>query len=123
MIIHACVYIHNICTCNTFTPHIKASSHATYVYHVVLSRCATTSKVWYNFQWNVVQLSIGMQIILLSLSTVVLNSRDRYENVWLPKNMHLEKQPFKNHHVKNQLQLYWYNTNNTITSFKVAKCC
>ena len=30
----------------------------------------------------------------ISLSTVVLNSRDRYENVWLPK-MHLEKQTFK----------------------------
>ena len=59
----------------------------------------------------------------LSLNTVVLNSRDRYENVWLPKNMHLEKQPFKNHYAKNQLQLYWYNTNNAITSFKVAKCC
>ena len=29
-----------------------------------------------------------------SLSTVVLNSRDRHENVWLPKNMRLEKQPF-----------------------------
>ena len=50
--------------CNTFTPHIKASSHAT-LYHVALSRCATTSKVWYNFQWNVIQLPIGMQITLL----------------------------------------------------------
>ena len=59
----------------------------------------------------------------ISLSTVVLNSRDWYESVWLPKNMSLEKQPFKNHYVKNQLQLYWYNTNNAITSFKVAKCC
>ena len=61
--------------------------------------------------------------LVVSLSTVVLNSRDRYENVWLPKNMRLEKQPFKNHYAKNQLQLYWYNTNNAITSFKVAKCC
>ena len=40
------------------------------------------------------------------LSTVVPNSKDHYENVWLPKNMHLEKQPFKNHNTKNQLQLY-----------------
>ena len=54
---------------------------------------------------------------------VVLNSRDRYENVWLLKYMCLQKQPFKNHNAKNQLQLYWYNTNNAITSFKVAKCC
>ena len=45
-----------------------------------------------------------------------------YENVWLPKNMRLEK-PFKNHYAKNQLQLYWYNTNNAITSFKGAKWC
>ena len=59
----------------------------------------------------------------LSLSMVVLNSRDLYENVWLLKNMCLEKQPFKNHNAKNQLQLYWYNTNNAIASFKVAKCC
>ena len=60
---------------------------------------------------------------LLSLSTVVLNSRNHYENVWVPKDMRLEKQPFKNHNTKNQLQLYWYNTNNAIPSFKVAKCC
>ena len=58
----------------------------------------------------------------VSLSTVVHNSRDCYENVWLPKICTL-KQPFKNHCMKNQLQLYWYNTNNAITSFKVAKCC
>ena len=31
---------------------------------------------------------------------VVLNSKDHYENVWLLKNMHLEKQPFKNHNAK-----------------------
>ena len=40
-----------------------------------------------------------------------------YENVWLPKNMHLEKQPFKNHNAKTN-----YNSiNNTITSFKVSQ--
>ena len=33
-----------------------------------------------------------------------------------------EKQLLKSQY-KNQLQLYWYNTNNAITSFKVAKCC
>ena len=59
----------------------------------------------------------------LSLSMVILNGRDCYENVRLPKNMHLEKQPFKNHNTINQLQLYWYNTDNAITSFKVTKCC
>ena len=55
--------------CNTFTPHIKASSHATYIMlHSLgvlqLPRCGT-----YNFQWNVVQLPNGMwynfQILLL----------------------------------------------------------
>ena len=32
---------------------------------------------------------------IVSLSTVVLNSRDCCENVWLPKIMCLEKQPIK----------------------------
>ena len=47
-----------IVQCNTFTPHIKASSHATYImlHSLGQSRCATNSKVWYNFQWNVLQL-------------------------------------------------------------------
>ena len=58
---------------------------------------------------------------IVSLSTVVLISRDRYENVWFPKNMCLEKQPFKNHNAKNQLQLYLYNTNNATTSFKSSQ--
>ena len=31
------------------------------------------------------------------------------------QNMGLEKQPFKNHNAKHQLQLYWYSTNNAIT--------
>ena len=39
-------------------------------------------------------ISIKPLAAVLSLSTVVLNSRDRHENVWLPKNMRLEKQPF-----------------------------
>ena len=38
----------------------------------------------------------------LSLSTLVLNSRDRPENIWLPKRMHLDKQPYKNQNTKNQ---------------------
>ena len=42
----------------------------------------------------------------ISLSMVILNSMDHYENVWLLKSMHLEKQPFTNHNTKNQLQLY-----------------
>ena len=41
-----------------------------------------------------------LENLKISLSTVVLNSRDRYENVWLPKNMRLEKQPLKYHHAK-----------------------
>ena len=32
-------------------------------------------------------------LIHILLNTVVLNSRDRHENVLLPKNMCLEKQP------------------------------
>ena len=52
----------------------------------------------------------------LSLSTLVFNSRDRYKNIRLPKNMHFEKQPLKNHNAINQLQPYWYNTNNFIQS-------
>ena len=27
---------------------------------------------------------------------LVLNSRDRPENIWLPKRMHLDKKPYKN---------------------------
>ena len=40
--------------------------------------------------------------LALSLSTLVLNSRDRPENIWLPKRMHLDKQPYKNQNTKNQ---------------------
>ena len=64
-----------IVQCNTFTPHIKASSHATYIMlHSLgvlqIPKCGTTSSgMCYNFQWNVVQLPIGMQIILLCTLT------------------------------------------------------
>ena len=33
--------------------------------------------------------------IAISLSTLVLNSRDQPENIWLLKRMHLDKQPYK----------------------------
>ena len=36
-----------------------------------------------------------MTVWLVSLSIVVLNSKDHQENVWLPKYMCLEKQSFK----------------------------
>ena len=55
-----------VCICNTFTPHIKASSHATYIMlHSLgvlqLPKCGIISNgMWYNFpmecgttsQWN-----------------------------------------------------------------------
>ena len=37
--------------------------------------------------------------------------------------MHLDKQPYKNQNTKNQPQRYNYSSNNTISSFKQAKCC
>ena len=64
---------HHTCV-NVTLSYIKASSHATYIYHVALSRCATTS------QWNVVQLPIGMQIILLY--TLIHNALSHSSN-WL----------------------------------------
>ena len=45
--------------------------------------------------------------------------RDRYENGWHPKICAFKNNLLKSE-CKNQLQLYWYNTNNTITSFKVV---
>ena len=60
-----------------------------------------------------------MRVWLVSLSTVVLNSRDHQKNVWLPKYMRLENNLLKFTMQKTNL----YNTNNAITSFKVPKCC
>ena len=42
------------------TSNIPVMLQYTHNNHVALSRCATTSKVRYNFQWNVVQLPNGM---------------------------------------------------------------
>ena len=63
----------------------------------------------------------------ISLSTVVLNSRDRPrdrpDNIWLQKRMHLHKHRYKNKNTKNLPQHYNYSSNNAISSFKQAKCC
>ena len=42
-------------------------------------------------------------IVYISLSTVVLNSRDWPKNVWLPKRMHLHKHRYKNQNTKTYL--------------------
>ena len=65
--------------------------------------------------WNAPNLSF------VSLSMVVLNSRDWRKNIWLPKRMHLDKQLHKNENMKNLPQRYNYNSNNAISSFKQAK--
>ena len=54
---------------------------------------------------------------------VVLNSRDRPKNIWLPKRMDLDKHQYKNQNTKNLPQRYNYSSNKTISSFKQAKCC
>ena len=54
---------------------------------------------------------------------VVLNSRDRPKNIWLPKGMHLGIQWFKNQNMKNLPQHYKYSSNNTTSLFKQARCC
>ena len=52
-------------------------------------------------------------------------SMDRYESVWLPKMCTLKSNLSKNQNAKTQPQLldYWYDTNNTINSFKAANSC
>ena len=37
--------------------------------------------------------------------------------------MHVDKQLYKNQNTKNQPQCNNYSSNNTISSFKQAKCC
>ena len=61
--------------------------------------------------------------VLVSLSTVVLNSTDRPKNTWLPKGMHLDTQWYKIQNTKNLPQRHKYSSNNAISSFKQAKCC
>ena len=48
----------------------------------------------------------SFKVFFVSLSTLVLNSRDRPENIWLPKRMCLDKQPYKNLNMKNLPQHY-----------------
>ena len=62
-------------------------------------------------------------LLIKSLSTVVLNSRDRAENLWLLKGMHLGTQWFKIQNMKNLPQRYKYSSNNAISLFKQAKRC
>ena len=59
----------------------------------------------------------------ISLNMVVLNSRDRHENIWLPKGMHLHTQWYKIQNTKNPPQRYKYSSNNAISLFKQTKCC
>ena len=66
---------------------------------------------------------IHKTVLLLSLSTVVLNSRYQPENMWFPKGMHLDTQWYKIQNMKNLPQCYEYSSNNAIFSFKQAKCC
>ena len=47
-----------------------------------------------NYISSLTECTLVTSLHLISLSTVVLNSRDRHENVWFLKNMRLEKQPF-----------------------------
>ena len=54
---------------------------------------------------------------------LVLTSRNQPDNIWIPKRMHLDKQPYKNQSTKNLPQYYKYSFKNTISSFKQAKCC
>ena len=74
------VYVHTY-VCNTVTPHIKASSHATYIYDVALSRCATTSNgMWYNFHWNADNFVIyTLTHNALSYSSNWLHIRSKYK--------------------------------------------
>ena len=70
--------------CNTFTPQIKGSFcglNVMYHNHSSPGVLQLLSGMWYNFpvecgttfQWNVVQLPIGMYIIMLQLPVVCCN--------------------------------------------------
>ena len=63
---------------------------------------------------------VAKKVDVLS-STLVHNSRDRSENIWLPKRMQLDKQSHKNQNMKNLPQCYKYSSNNAISSFKQPK--
>ena len=59
--------------------------------------------------------------LLISLSVVVLNSKDQPENRWLSKSMNLDKQLYVNQNTKTPPQCYNYSSNNAMSSFKQAK--
>ena len=62
--------------------------------------------------------------LAFSLRMAALNSRHRPKNIWLLKKCtYVDKQWYKNQNTKNLPQCYNYSSNNTISSFKQAKCC
>ena len=61
----------------------------------VRGQCMSESlKLGHNLDFSSCDIMVGFHKfshICISLSTVVLNSRDRQENLWLPYKMHLDK--------------------------------
>ena len=58
----------------------------------------------------------------LSLSMIVLNSRDWSEIVWLPDFSHFIKQPSNKLDLKNSTQMHWYCYNDAVNLLNKAKC-
>ena len=53
---------------------------------------------------------------VLSLSTVVLNSRDRHEKTWRPTFLRLHNMPHNMLYLKKMTEIHWYHYNNTVPS-------
>ena len=60
-------------------------------------------------------------LVNLSLSTIVLNSKDRYENAWLPDFCTSKNHPTTNCSRKKPTYMQWYCCNNAVPLLNEAK--
>ena len=58
---------------------------------------------------------------LLSLSTVVLNSRDWSENVWLPEILRFKNQPCNRLYLKKPAGMHWLGYNDAVSWLNKAE--
>ena len=60
-------------------------------------------------------------VLYLSLSTIVLNSRDWSEIVWLPKILHFKNQPCNRLYPKKPAGIHWLGYNDAVPWLNEAK--
>ena len=117
-----CLHIY-VCTVHVHTYQQNTVKKTNLLYHQLNRQFSQCQYLFSLFlvEFQMLQIESVFNIQCISLSTIVLNSRDWSEIVWLPKILHFNNQPCNRLYPKKPAGIHWLGYNDAVSWLNETK--